>query len=264
MRKKISFNWTSIFSILSIIVFNGVIATSFHLLSDQTYMKGSFWLVWIIKSLAVLASVSIPILIGMNYKKDSPIPHRSVLFLLVVELLIQLTTPIFSNQIIPNSELYLLRSSSGIFLSYLGILILGPVIVKELEKHSLLNIRRILVIIFIIFVTFNMLLHQDILGFRAGQNLIWYLFLFSIGYWIKRETWGRISSLKLSLLWVFFLFGSIISNWISTNRVQYDPHHGMTLTTHYLTSISSSQPMFLICAVIGLILVDKFLKNPSI
>lgn len=261
LKQKINLTWSKVFSVLSIIVLSGAFVTSMHLLSNQNYMTAGFWGIWFFKILAVIASLFVPILIGMDYKKNSKIPNRSILFLLVLDFLIQLITPIFSNQIIARPELYLLRSSTGIFLSYIGILLIGPFIIGIIQKHSVQKIRHILIIIFIIFVAANMILGQDIMGFSHGQNLIWYLYLFVIGYWIRNEDWSKISKMSLSLWLILSLVGSFISSWLTTNKVNYDPHHGMTLTSHYLGSIISSQPLFLITAVLSLILLNKIIKQ---
>lgn len=261
LKQKTNLTWSKVFSVLSIAILSGVFITAMHLLSNQKYMSSGFWGIWLFKTITVIASLFIPILIGMDYKKNSKVPNRSILFLLILDLLIQLTTPIFSNQIISRPELYLLRSSTGIFLSYIGILLIGPFIIGVIQKHSTKSIGKILIIIFIIFVAANMILGQDIMGFSHGQNLIWYLYLFVIGYWIRTYDWSRFSNLNISLLLALSLIGSFVSSWLTTNKVNYDPHHGMTLTSHYLGSIISSQPLFLITAVLSLILLSKILKQ---
>jgi phosphoglycerol transferase MdoB-like AlkP superfamily enzyme len=225
-------------------------------------MSPGFWGAWIIKIIAVIVSISVPMLIGMDYKKDSKVPHRSILFLLVLDLLIQLSTPVFSGQFIPSPELYLLKNSSGVFLSYLGILLVGPFIIKVIEKYPIQSLRRVLLIIFAIFVVGSMIFNQDIMGFSHGQNLIWYLYLFVIGYWIRSENWQSFSFPQALIIWFGSLIASFVSSWITINKVNYDPHHGMTLTTNYLGTISSSQPFFLITAVLGLIILIKSLKQP--
>lgn len=244
-----------LFSILAALVLSGVFLTANHLLTQQTYMQGfDFWFVWSLKIVSVLASVCLPILIGMAYTQDSPVPHRSVIGLLVVDLIVQFITPIFSAQIVLEKELYLLRSSTGIFLSYIGILIVGPFIVRELKRHSLEKLRHFIIIVFVIFLLAGLLLHQDIMGFRQGQNLIWFVYLFVVGYWLKQEDWTHFSKIKLSGLWLIAFVLSLLIGWLTTNKVNYDPHHGLSLTDHYLNSIVSSQPLFLITAVLTIIL----------
>ncbi|MFD1672138.1 LTA synthase family protein [Agrilactobacillus yilanensis] len=262
MENRKKFSWSIIFSILSTLVLTGVVVAAFHLLSDQTYMQGpSFWLVWNTKVLAVLASVGVPIVIGMTYTAKSPIPHRGVLCLLILDLIVQMLTPTFSAQIITETELYLLRGSTGIFLAYIGLLIIGPTIIKELDRHELITIRRGIIIVFTIFVVGNVVLNQDILGFRQGQNLIWYLYLFVIGYWLKREDWSQVKRRQLWLGWSVTLIASGLFAWLTTNKVYYDPHHGLSLSDHYLGSIISSQPLFLIFAVLTFILIRQKLKR---
>lgn len=256
MEQKNKINGSLIFSILAALVLSGVFLAANQLLTQQTYMRGfDFWLVWGLKVVSVMASVCLPILIGMTYTSHSPVPHRSALGLLVVDLVVQFITPIFSAQVVNTKELYLLRSSTGVFLSYIGILIVGPFIVQALERHSFVAIRHFIAIVFVIFLLASVLLHQDIMGFRQGQNLIWFVYLFLVGYWLKQEDWRQFSKLKLSGLWLIAFVLSIILAWFATNKVNYDPHHGLSLTDHYLNSIISSQPLFLITAVLTIILV---------
>lgn len=217
-----------------------------------------FFLVnWGCKVLAASLTIAIPLLIGASQSSAKNKGWTIVLLWivgLITTTIAKYTTQPVTTISVVTPELYV---AQNIYITWIAASLLWMFHdqLKHLLHHWQFKYRkRVIITIITIFCLADWLFHYDLFGFSRGTSFIWFILLFAIGDCLARDkklkTWLQKPSAKclIPVLWL----ASFLMAWISTNRVQYSPHDGLTPNFHYLYGISSYQPILLITVILSL------------
>jgi phosphoglycerol transferase MdoB-like AlkP superfamily enzyme len=209
----------------------------------------TFWLLWGLKSLGVIGTLMIPIMLGIAY--DNRRATRSQMLLSgLLSLLLNAFLSI-GNQAHTLKYPVDLITNAAVAPTCLSLLLICiPLLQYVVSKFAITTWRVIVIGIFVLLLLSGNVIATNVLAFNAGQSFSWYVYLFIVGYWLANDHWWQalMAKSKRYLIPLTFTVTSF-STWLTTNIVNYDPHHGMTMTLHYLTSIPTTQPLLLIFAV---------------
>lgn len=246
--------------VINYLIIFGALIVVFGTFAQQHYLTSvNFWLIWCLKNVAVMASLAIPLIIGMKASTVKSSNKVQIIILSVFWLLmmgVKLVTP--SPTVITGS-LYLITRIGPSLLCYLVLLAVGPIIKFRLQAISLPSLRKVVGGLAGIYLVSSLVLGTKWLGITGGQTIIAYIALFIIGIWIQTDP--LIKQLRSRLLIPATVLATILAifvSWLNTNVVNYDPHHGMTTTLHYLDGISLNQPLMIVACVGILIIVQRF------
>lgn len=243
---------------ISVLILFGVLIVASGTFSQLPYMtSGAFWGVWILKNMALIASLSIPVVLGMTSPNAQRRPTKAIGILLGFWILVILVKTIMPA--VPNgaASSYLIKKCGPMLLCYLGLLFFGPQLSQRLCRLSLSQLRRLTGGFTGIYLLASLTTGTDWLGIGTGQTIVMFGYLFLLGHWLLRDPLLlRLHRLLLVLGTIFSLGIALLISWFMTNRVAYDPHHGLTTSQHYLDAISWNQPV-MIMGLVGILLIFR-------
>lgn len=255
--------WNEIVILINFLVVFSTLIVTFGMFEQQPYMKGFvFWIIWIIKNCAVIGSLGIPILLGMHSQSLKGKNKIVVIILSLVWIIMMIanlfSAPIFTTQ----GSLYLIKNIGSGLVSYLALMLFGPIISQYFRSLALVKLRKITGGMVIIYFVSYLIFGTKWMGVFNGPTIILLMGLFLIGIWISVDP--VIQRLRYSILAPgtgILLLISIVVSWMNTNVVAYDPHHGLTTTVHYLDGISFNQPLLVAASIMIMVLVQRLSKK---
>lgn len=265
-RNILSHPWRWVTIIVSILISFGNLLVVSGVFAQLPYMAGSgFWTVWGFKNLAVIMCMAIPVLLGMGMTNTYVKTRWAGIFLLAIWgglAGFQFLFP--SSPFSTSGSLYLIHNIGSSLLCYLGLLLFGPSLINFFERFSFRTWRQILGILVGGYCLTYVTIGTSWLGSHAGQSIPVYLTLFTIGWWLVSDPlWTQIRLRYLVMGTGGLLLITPIVSWMNTNVVHYDPHHGLTTTTHYLNGINAGQPLILLSGIVLLLLLSHLLHRPT-
>ena len=215
----------------------------------------SFALWWLVKLAGASLTVVTPILLG--YQTISRHRFKKTVGLVVISALgflwAKYTTQPVVNATSPSPELYVGKNLFVAWLLAIALYLFGPQLKRWLHQWPIASRRRLLLGLTAAFFLIRLVNGFDLLGFHGGTSAFWYGYLFALGDWLAGDRawlkrWSRRQWAGLTAL-AFLLAGAL--TWLDMDKLAYSPHHGLTLSTHYLLGINTYQPLVVIFALLA-------------